>query len=92
MNSIAGLIWLYVCWVMCSCIMQRGWSALMWACQTYAGTKQWFLSETAMANRREVVKILLKAGADVNVEAIVSNSDLGKSKTTYLCNVRIINK
>ena len=54
--------------------MQRGWSALMWASQTYAGTfrtKGDFLTEKAMANRREVAKVLLEAGADVNSEADV---------------------
>ena len=46
----------------------------MWASQTYAGTlgtKRKFLTEEAMANRREVVKILLEKGADVNIEANV---------------------
>ena len=57
--------------------MQRGWSALMWASQTSAGTfgiKRDFLTEKAMANRREVAKVLLKAGADVNSEANVCYS------------------
>jgi hypothetical protein len=54
---------------------QRGWSALMWACQTFAGTfgtKKRFLAEEAMSNRRKVVEVLLEAGADVNIKANVS--------------------
>ena len=46
----------------------------MWASQTYAGTfrtKRDFLTEEAMENRREVAKVLLEAGADVNSEANV---------------------
>ena len=45
--------------------MQRGWSALMWACQA-KGKK-----EEAKASRRKIANYLLAAGADVNSEADV---------------------
>jgi len=45
--------------------MQLGWSALMWASQTQGGKK--YTSDEAIANRREVAKILLANGADVNL-------------------------
>ena len=52
----------------------------MWASQTYAGTlgtKRKFLTEKAMADRREVVKVLLEKGADVNIEANVCTCTFG---------------
>ena len=54
--------------------LQRGWSALMWTAQSYAGrlgNKQRFTTEEAKENRRKVAKILLEQGAKVNLETNV---------------------
>ena len=56
--------------------LQRGWSALMWAAQSYAGrlgNKQRFMTKEAKENRRKVAKILLEKGAKVNLETDVMN-------------------
>ena len=56
--------------------LQRGWSALMWTAQSYAGrlgNKQRFMTKEAKENRRKVAKILLEKGAKVNLEADVIN-------------------
>ena len=51
------------------CLFQRGWGALMWASQSQGG--QEFTSPQAEESRREVVKLLLAAGADINQTANV---------------------
>ena len=56
--------------------LQRGWSALMWTAQSYAGrlgNKQRFMTKEAKENRRKVAKILLEKGAKVNLETDVMN-------------------
>ena len=52
---------------------KRGWSALMWASQTYpgvAGTKKDFITNDAMKNRRIVAEHLLKAADESNVDLV----------------------